>query len=142
MKRRSFLTLSGTAALITLVAPAQAAELVLITHPTVTDKPSRADLHAIFTTRRQTWGNGSRIIPFNFPAKHEYRVQFDRTVLGMDAEEVAKYWIDRRVRGGNAPPKQVPNAATIVKLVEKLEGSISYVPRSAVIPGVRVLGPL
>lgn len=142
MNRRLFLALSGAAAAATLVVPAGASDLVVIAHPGVPETPSRPDLNAIFTTRKQTWQNGARIVPFNFPAKHEVRVLFDRVVLGMDPEEVAKYWIDRRVRGGNAPPKQVPNAATIVKLIEKLEGSISYVPRSSVTPGVRVLGPV
>lgn len=124
------------------VLPAWGSDLVVIAHPSVKETPNRSDLGAIFTTRKQSWSSGARIVPFNFPAKHELRVQFDQIVLGMDPDDVARYWIDRRIRGGNTPPKQVPNALTIVKLVEKLEGSIGYVPRSAVSSGVRTISAL
>ena len=95
------------------------------------ESPGKSDLSLIFTTRKQEWSGGKPIMPFNFPPKHECRVAFDGAVLGMDADEVAKYWIDRRIRGGNAPPKQVPAAGMIVKLVEKFEGAIGYVPKAA-----------
>jgi hypothetical protein len=92
----------------------------------------------MFTTRKQSWDGGKRIVPFNFPPKHAVRVAFDRSVLEMDPDDVARYWIDRRIRGGNAPPKQVSSAQLIVRLVEKLDGAIGYVPKSAVSSGVRV----
>ncbi len=93
----------------------------------------------MFTTRRQSWGGGSRIVPFNFPPKHQVRVDFDRAVLEMSPEEVARYWIDRRIRGGTPPPKSVSSAQLIVRLVSKLEGAIAYVPRSALAADVRVV---
>lgn len=91
----------------------------------------------MFTTRKQAWSGGKRVLPFNFPPKHEIRVAFDEAVLQMDPDEVARYWIDRRIRGGNAPPKQVPSAQVIVRLVQKLEGAIAYVPQSLA-SGVRI----
>jgi hypothetical protein len=96
----------------------------------------------MFTTRKQSWNGGGRIVPFNFPPKHEVRVDFDRAVLEMSPEEVARYWIDRRIRGGTPPPKSVNNAALIVRLVSKLEGAIGYVPRSSVDPSVRIVTQL
>jgi hypothetical protein len=93
----------------------------------------------MFTTRKQSWQNGQRIVPFNFPPKHSVRVEFDRSVLQMNPEAVARYWIDRRIRGGNPPPKQVSNARLIVRLVAKLPGAVAYVPRGLVDASVRVV---
>jgi hypothetical protein len=112
--------------------------LVVIVHPSIRETLSRSDLAAIFTTRKQAWSGGKKVIPFNFPAKHEYRVAFDQTILRMDPDAVARYWIDRRIRGGNAPPKQVPSAQVILRLVEKLDGAVAYIPRDLVSNKVRI----
>lgn len=96
----------------------------------------------MFTTRKQAWSGGKRIVPFNFPPKHEVRESFDRVVLEMDPDAVARYWIDRRIRGGNPPPKQVANARLIVRLVEKLDGAIAYVPRDTPLGATRVVREL
>lgn len=139
MSRRALLAGAG-AALSSAVVPLAYAtpNLVVIVHPGTKDSVSDDDLQAIFTTRKQNWSDGSRIVPFNFPPKHELRVAFDQAVLHMSPDDVARYWIDRRIRGGNPPPKQVPTASMIVKLVERLEGSIGYVPEASVTAGVRV----
>lgn len=137
--------LAGSAALVggSLVTPAYAgAGLVVIVHRNNQESLSLADLAAIFTTRKQSWSGGKRIVPFNFPAKHEVRVAFDHAVLEMDPDEVARYWIDRRIRGGSPPPKQVSNARLIARLVEKLDGGIGYVPAGTELGATRVVRSL
>lgn len=113
--------------------------LVVIVNKSNRDDPTRVDLAAVFTTRKQTWSNGERTVPFNFPAKHPVRVRFDELALNMSADEVASYWIDRKIRGGNPPPKQVSNGRLIVRVVAKLPGAVGYVPRSLVDDSVRVV---
>ena len=140
LSRRGLIVGIGGVLGATAIRSASASEgLAVIVNPTNKDVPSLADLAAMFTTRKQSWEGGKRIVPFNFPAKHAVRVAFDRAVLEMDPDEVARYWIDRRIRGGNAPPKQVASAQLIVRLVEKLDGAIGYVPQSAVSSGVRLV---
>lgn len=137
--------MAGSAALVgaSLVTPAFAAPgIVVIVNSQNQAALSLADLATIFTTRKQTWDGGKRIVPFNFPAKHEVRVAFDRAVLEMNADEVARYWIDRRIRGGNPPPKQVNNARLIVRLVEKLDGAIGYVPEGTDLGATRAVHTL
>lgn len=121
--------------------PVQAsAGLVVIVHPanSVTSS-TMAELEAIFTTRKQNWSHGGRIQPFNFPPKHPIRVAFDQEVLGMDPDEVARYWIDRKVRGGHRPPRQVPSAALMVRIVASLEGAVGYAKESDVNSSVKIL---
>lgn len=142
ISRRVVLTGAGALAVSSIVEPAWGDDLVVVVHPSNRENPGRVQLAAMFTTRRQSWAGGSRILPFNFPPKHQVRVDFDKAVLDMSPEEVASYWIDRRIRGGTPPPKSVSNAQLIVKLVSKLEGAVAYVPRSALAGDVRVVASL
>jgi len=136
---RRTLLVGGSALLAsTLVSPAYADELVVVVHPDNTENPSRAQLAAMFTTRMQSWNGGLRVVPFNFPPRHQARVSFDNSVLQMSPDEVARYWIDRKIRGGNPPPKAVENEQLICRLVSKLPGSIGYIPRSLA-EGVRII---
>lgn len=140
LTRRSLIIGSAAALGATLVLPAYAAEsLVVVVHRSNSENPSKADLAAMFTTRKQAWGNGRRVVPFNFPPKNSTRVAFDQAILDMDPDDVASYWIDRRIRGGNAPPKQVSGASVIARLVEKMEGAVAYLPKSAATNGMRVI---
>ncbi len=139
LTRRTLLAASGSLITSSLVGPAHAESLVVIVHPSVKSNLSDAELAAVFTTRKKNWSDGSRIVPFNFPAKHDVRIAFDKKVLSMGPDEVARYWIDRRIRGGNPPPKQVPSGVMIAKLIQRLEGSIAYIPESNAPSGVRVV---
>ena len=114
--------------------------LAIVVHPDGPAKElSSADAEAIFSARKRFWDSGERILPFNLPPNHDLRVLFDRAVLHMSPDEVAKYWIDERVRGGNRPPKQVPSPALMLAVVAKLQGAIGYVPLSSVHRDVRVI---
>jgi ABC-type phosphate transport system substrate-binding protein len=98
-----------------------------------------ADLEAIFTASRRYWSGSRAIVAFNLPAKSDPRVKFDRVVLHMDPDDAANYWIDRKVRGGTPPPRQVPDPMILVRLVEKLSASIGYVPSTHVSDKVKVV---
>lgn len=98
-----------------------------------------ATLDAIFRCEMKSWPGGDRIVPFNFPPRHPLRVTFDRAVLNMTPEQVARYWIDRRVRGGERPPRQVETVDLMLKVVAKLDGAIGYLPSAELAGGVRVV---
>lgn len=135
--------LIGLAILAEFSATSQAAveePLLVIVHPSVpVSSLSAYELEAIFTRDQTRWGNGSTIIPFSFPAGGEVRDVFDRVILRLDAEEVGRFWLDRRIRGLGLPPKQVPSAALMVKVVANLPGSIGYVPTLRARSGVKVV---
>lgn len=105
--------------------------LVVVVNPSVAQRKfSRGELSALFTTRKRNYDDGQRIIPLNLPPRDAARVTFDQKILEMDPDEVARYWIDRKIRGGNPPPRHVPSAALVARLIEKLPGAIGYVPTS------------
>jgi len=139
--RRDCLLFFTAAGLSPLVAVAAAAsDLVVVVHPSV---PKQAldefELEAIFLTSRRFWAGSQAIVPFNLPPRSEERVLFDHVVLRMDPDEVGRFWLDRRVRGGPPPPRQAPDALTAVRLVARLEGAIAYAPLGVPLADVRVV---
>lgn len=136
MSRRvvSLLALVGLvlAALVTLAPrPVRAGSdvaLAIIVSPTSKlTNVSMADLRRVFQSERLTDPDGTKLIALNHPPKTVDRVGFDQVVLGMDPEAVGRFWIDRKIRGGNGPPRTVESLATLRRVVEKLPGAIGYI---------------
>jgi hypothetical protein len=136
MKRRALpvLALAGTVAAVLLALaprPVRAGNdvaLAIIVAPgSKLTNISVADLRRVFESERLTDPEGNRLIALNHPPKTPDRVGFDQTILGRDPEEVGRFWIDRKIRGGSGPPRTVESLATLRRVVEKLPGAIGYI---------------
>jgi ABC-type phosphate transport system substrate-binding protein len=100
------------------------------------------DLRPIFQTTKKAWGSGEDAIPINLPEDSPLRADFDQAVLGLDPERVARYWTDRKVRGGARPPVRVPTTAAVLKAVASKPGAIGYVKLSEVNGTVKVVAKI
>lgn len=101
----------------------------VITHPrSVATSLSASELEAMFTRSLTRWSDGRPIIPFNLADTDATRRRFDHAVLRLNPDQVGRFWLDQRIRGLGAPPKQVPDVSLLVKVIERLPGSIGYVP--------------
>ncbi len=114
-------------------------ELAVIVHPSNDAKLTADDLADVFRTVMRSWPGGKSIAAFELPPNTDERVLFDRAVLKLEPDDVAHFWIDRRMRGGSPPPHQVPEATILLRVVAKLAGAIGYVPASLVDSSVRVV---
>jgi len=137
----------GAALLLLLPLPIFAGEsrdtIVVIANKSVSvTKISRDELRPIFQTKKDTWPDGSPAKPFNLPEKNDLRQGFDAAVLGLDPDRVARYWIDRKIRGGERPPQTAPSSAVMVKVVSKTAGALGYVEAAAVDASVKVVARL
>jgi hypothetical protein len=88
---------------------------------------SLADLRRIFTSEPFSDPSGTRLVPLNHPPRTPDRAGFDRVVLGMEPDAVAKFWLDRRIRGQPGAPRTVDSLGILLKVVAKLPGAIGYV---------------
>jgi hypothetical protein len=70
---------------------------------------------------------GRRLIPLNRAITTEEREEFDRVVLGKSPDEMARYWIDRKIRGQSGAPKAVEPVDVYERVIAKLDGAIGYV---------------
>jgi len=138
--RRNFLFWLGAAGLAPLSARAGSSELVVVVHPQVPRAVvDELELEAVFLTSKRFWSGSQSIIAFNLPPRGDERVLFDRVVLRMDSDEIGRFWLDRRVRGGPPPPRQAPDPLTLVRLVARLDGAIGYAPVGVPLADVRVV---
>jgi hypothetical protein len=100
---------------------------------------SLSDLRRVFQSERLTDPDGNRLIALNHPPKTVDRMGFDQVVLGMDADAVGRYWIDRKIRGSSGPPRTVESLSTLRRVVEKLPGAIGYIRPGQLSNEVRAL---
>lgn len=100
---------------------------------------SRFELKKLYLGAHIVDPSGARIIPFNQSATAPDRVAFEEKVLGMSPDEVASYWIDRKIRGQSGAPKAVGSPELVQKVVSKVEHSVAYVRLDEVRPEVRVI---
>jgi hypothetical protein len=82
---------------------------------------------------------GKRLIPLALQNRLAERSDFDEVVLGMSPDAVARYWVDRKIRGESGPPKSVDSAQILLRVVDKLDGAIGYVKANEVSASVKVL---
>jgi ABC-type phosphate transport system substrate-binding protein len=114
--------------------------LVVVVHPSVpVARLSAWELEAIFSCTKKSWSDGTNIGAFSYAPEDANRQAFDTIVLHMSPNEVARFWLDQRVRGGARPPRQVPDATLAARLAAKLPGSIAFIPESLVNPDVKVV---
>ena len=118
-------------------------EIVVIANKAVNlAKISRDELRPIFQTKKDTWPDGTPARPINLPDINPVRRAFDSAVLGLEPDRVARYWIDRKIRGGERPPPTASSSSLVVKLVSKTPGGLGYVEASAVDASVKVVAKI
>jgi ABC-type phosphate transport system substrate-binding protein len=125
------------------VAGTEHAVLAVITNKSVSiAKVTRDDLRPLFQTKKASLQDVGNARPFNLPDASAQRQLFDQAVLGLDADRVVRYWIDRKIRGGERPPQTVPTAALMIKVVSKTPGAVGYVDASVVDASVKVVAKI
>lgn len=139
--RVALLIVLGVALLaVPRVSRAGTEEILVIAHKSVSvGTASRDQLRPIFQTKTSTWPDGTPVRPFNLPEAVSTRQAFDAAVLNLDPDRVARYWIDRKIRGGERAPTNAPSPALMLRLVAATPGAIGYVPASAVNNTVKVI---
>lgn len=100
---------------------------------------NRSQLSAIFRAKSTQFPGGGRATALNLPPENPARQEFDATVLGMQPDEVERFWLDSKIRSGVGSPRKVAGSAALVRLVSTDDTAIGYVPSSDVAATVRVV---
>jgi ABC-type phosphate transport system substrate-binding protein len=88
---------------------------------------TRDELRPLYQSKASALPSGTPARVFNLPEADSARRGFDAATLGLDPERVSRYWIDRKIRGGDRPPQTVPSGKVMVKVVGKTPGAVGYV---------------
>jgi hypothetical protein len=103
---------------------------------------SHSELRPIFQTTKTSWPSGQSILALTLPAEDATRKGFDAAVLGLDPDRVARYWVDRKIRGGNPAPKALPSPALMAKAVGSKAEAIGFVLSKDVTSNVKVVAKI
>lgn len=95
-------------------------------------------LRALFLGRVISF-SGGRLIPFNRVTNTPYRILFDQVVLDMDPEEVARYWVDRKIRGETGAPDAFDNAEQLKNMLQRVPNSVGYVDARDLVGPIRAI---
>jgi len=143
MLRRTFLQASTALFAPGLVAgPAPAASYAVV--PIVAGSSPMRDislgtLRRVFRSEQVTDPGGVRLVGFNHPSGSRARELFDRVVLGMDPDQVARYWVDQRIRGSARPPRTVATVALLKEVINRYPGAVGYLALTDLDVSVRAL---
>lgn len=100
---------------------------------------TREELRPIFQTTKSHWPDGVAAEPINLADDSPVRHAFDGAVLGLDPDRVARYWIDRKIRGGERPPRKVSGASAALRVVGADRGAVGYVRVGDVNDSVKIV---
>jgi hypothetical protein len=128
-------------AVVSAAAPSASALVVIVGAQNPLRDISRQTLRRAYLSET-TEEQGVRMVPLNQMPGAPARVAFDRTLLGLEPDAVARFWIDQRIRGQGNAPRGIPNVALLLRVLAQLPGGISYLRRAdlpANAPGVKVL---
>ena len=112
----------------------RAAIVIVVARSSGIDDLSLDELRSIFMLK-----SGSRLRPLNLPPGAPERIAFERVVLGMTADQAARYWIERKIRGQGAPPKTIPTAQLLMRIVARVPDTIGYAADGPLPPGLKVV---
>lgn len=139
----SALVLWGTLGVWTESSEAGAEPIVVIVNKANPASSLEAsELRPIFQTTKTRWSTGGEAVPFNLPADHGLRHEFDRAVLGLDPDRIARYWQDRKIRGGARAPKVLRSANDILAAVAATPGGVGYLSASDANGTVKVVAKI
>jgi hypothetical protein len=101
-----------------------------------------SELRPIFQTTKTSWSSGGGAVPFDLPMDNPLRRDFGLAVLGLDLDRIARYWMDRKIRGGARAPRQLPNSSAVLAAVAADAGAVGYVRAHEVNGTVKVVAKI
>jgi hypothetical protein len=112
---------------------------VVVARNSPIDHLSRFELKKLYLGANLQAPGGERVLAFHQMYSAPDRVAFERSVLGMDPDELARYWIDRKIRGESGAPHVVGSPELLQRVVSRLNISVGYVRLDQVGPELRVI---
>lgn len=119
---------------------AESPALVLVTATkTALQNLSSGDLRQLFLGESIRDQANQKLVALNQLPGSAERTLFDSRILGLSQDEMARYWIDQKVRGLKGPPRNLAPPQMVARVVERFPGAVSYLKPEHVIAGLRMV---
>jgi hypothetical protein len=100
---------------------------------------SRFELKKLYLGSNLQAPGGERILAFHQMSDAPDRIAFEQHVTGMQPEQLARYWIDRKIRGEGGVPRAVGSVELLQRVVSRLTHSVGYVRSDQIGPELRAI---
>ncbi len=108
------------------MAPAQAVDVVVNATADVSHL-SRSSLLAIFSMRKTSWPNGTKIRVFVLSDDHPLHAKFCKSILDVYPHQLRRRWNKIVFSGIGQSPTVVSSPAALMRKVKNVPGAIGYV---------------
>ncbi|GAA0780084.1 MULTISPECIES: phosphate ABC transporter substrate-binding protein [Pseudomonadati] len=126
--------------LLSFVSLQASAAIAVIVHPSNADNIDKKAIENIYLGKTKSFPGGEQAVPVNMDASQSIKETFDTTVVGKSSSQLKSYWSKKVFTGKGTPPKEVPNAEDMIKLISSNPNMIGYIDSSAVNDTVKVIG--
>jgi len=126
--------------LLSFVSLQASAAIAVIVHPSNADNIDKKAIENIYLGKTKSFPGGEQAVPVNMDASQSTKETFDTTVVGKSSSQLKSYWSKKVFTGKGTPPKEVPNAEDMIKLISSNPNMIGYIDSSAVNDTVKVIG--
>jgi hypothetical protein len=114
--------------------------LALVTRQTSNlDGLSLRELKRLYLGEHVGAPDGKKLVPINRAPRSPEREEFERLALRMSADELARFWIDRKIRGQSGPPKALSSIDQLRRATASVPGTVAYLKTSEVGTDLKVL---
>lgn len=112
---------------------------VVVARNSPIERLSRFEMKKLYLGSNLQTEGGQRILALHQQPDAPDRVTFERQVLGMASDELARYWIDRRIRGEGGAPRAIASVELLQRVASRLPGAVAYLRLDQVGSELRVL---
>ncbi|OYY92487.1 MAG: phosphate ABC transporter substrate-binding protein [Hydrogenophilales bacterium 28-61-23] len=118
---------------------AQADVVVIVSAKSAVGELSKAQVADIFLGKSATFPGGVQAVPVDQAEGSSQRDAFHGHITGKSGAQLKSYWSKLVFSGKGTPPKELPNAAEVKKLVAANPNMIGYIDKGDADGSVKVV---
>lgn len=122
-----------------LIQPAMAEIAVVVSAKSPVGNLTQEQVSQIFLGKASSFPGGQTAMPIDQSEGQAARDEFYTKVTGKSPAQLKAYWSKLIFTGKGQPPKEVPNAAEVKKLVANNPNTIAYIEKGSVDSSVKVV---
>jgi ABC-type phosphate transport system substrate-binding protein len=121
------------------LASADPAYRVIVNADNPVTSISKDTLAAMLLKTKNTWGNGSKVLPVDQRVGNRPREAISRAVHGRSATAIKNWWNQQIFAGKGVPPPELSSDAKVIAFVTGNPGAIGYVAADANVGTAKVI---
>ena len=122
-----------------LIQPAMAEIAVVVSAKSPVGNLTQEQVSQIFLGKASSFPGGQTAMPIDQSEGQAARDEFYTKITGKSPAQLKAYWSKLIFTGKGQPPKEVPSAAEVKKLVANNPNTIAYIDKASVDSSVKVV---